>query len=115
MSAEGYAVSEIGYRAISPGAPLAPGETLMEALPAPLLTRIKAEQMKTERSHRLRASDWTQMADAPITALEKVAYQAYRQALRDLPSLPGFPNVAWPVPPALSDGAASGAEIPVTP
>lgn len=55
------------------------------------------------------------MADAPITALEKVAYQAYRQALRDLPSLPGFPNVAWPVPPALSDGAASGAEIPVTP
>lgn len=54
------------------------------------------------------------MADSPLTAQEKVAYQAYRQALRDLPSLPGFPNVAWPLPPALTDGAASGAEIPVT-
>lgn len=108
-------MNSIGYRAIASGDPLAAGEARATEIPETLLLTIKAEQMKTERSQRLRATDWTQMPDAPITSAEKVAYQAYRQALRDLPSLPGFPNVAWPVPPALSDGAASGAEIPVTP
>ncbi|HHA2702345.1 TPA: tail fiber assembly protein [Stenotrophomonas maltophilia] len=94
---------------------IAPGEALVETIPLSVMTRIRAEQMKADRRQRLRATDWTQTADAPLTAQEKVAYQAYRQALRDLPSLPGFPNVAWPVPPALSDGAASGTETPVTP
>ncbi|MBO3002224.1 phage tail assembly chaperone [Stenotrophomonas maltophilia] len=110
-----YAITESSYRAVSEGMALAPGEALVEAVPVTVMTRIRAEQMKADRRQRLRATDWTQMADSPLTAQEKVAYQAYRQALRDLPSLPGFPNVAWPVPPALSDGAASGAEIQVTP
>lgn len=110
-----FAITDIGYRAVTAEMALAPGETRVEDLPATLLTRIRSEQMKADRSQRLRSTDWTQMADAPLTALEKAAYQTYRQALRDLPSLAGFPNVAWPLPPALSDGAASGAEIPVTP
>lgn len=110
-----YAITPNGYRAITAEMGLDPGETKASEIPAALLTHGKAEQMKADRRQLLRATDWTQMPDAPITSAEKVAYQAYRQALRDLPSLPGFPNVAWPVPPALSDGAASGAEIPVSP
>ncbi len=90
--------------------PLIPGETRVTEIPAALLTKIKGEQMKAERSARLRSTDWTQMADAPLTALEKAAYQTYRQALRDLPSLPGFPDVPWPTLPTIRDGTASSGE-----
>lgn len=115
MSAEFYAVTDSSFRAVSADAPLNPGESLVQQIPTSIMAKIKAKEVLVERSQRLRDTDWTQMADAPLTTTEKLAYQVYRQALRDLPSLPGFPNVAWPVPPALSDGAASGAEIPVMP
>ncbi|WP_111113484.1 tail fiber assembly protein [Stenotrophomonas maltophilia] len=115
MTADLYAISESGYRAIAAGMALQPGEVASEQVPAELLTKIKAEQMRIERGQRLRATDWTQMADAPLTAAEKLAHQVYRQALRDLPGQPGFPNVPWPKLPPLNDGAASGSEIPVTP
>ncbi len=55
------------------------------------------------------------MADASLTALEKAAYQTYRQALRDLPSLPGFPDVPWPTLPTIRDGTASSGEGAVYP
>lgn len=55
------------------------------------------------------------MPDAPLTALEKAAYQTYRQALRDLPSLAGFPDVPWPTLPTIRDGTASSGEGAVSP
>lgn len=112
-----YAITESSYRAVSEGMALAPGEALVEAVPVTVMTRIRAEQMKADRRQRLRATDWTQMADAPLTALEKTAYQTYRQALRDLPSVPGFPDVPWPVIPPTSNEAAGedgGVYIPIT-
>ncbi|MCZ7845264.1 MULTISPECIES: tail fiber assembly protein [Stenotrophomonas maltophilia group] len=115
MSGEFYAISESGYRAIEKGAPLLPGEQQVTQIPDVLLVRIRADQMRTERSRRLRATDWTQMADASLTALEKAAYQTYRQALRDLPSLPGFPDVPWPTLPTIRDGTASSGEGAVYP
>ncbi|NRP03304.1 tail fiber assembly protein [Stenotrophomonas maltophilia] len=115
MSDEFYAISESGYRAIEKGAPLLPGEQQVTQIPDVLLVRIRADQMWTERSRRLRATDWTQMDDAPLTTEKKLEIQAYRQLLRDLPSRPGFPDVPWPQFPGMSDGAASGAEIPITP
>ena len=46
----------------------------------------------------LRATDWTQVADAPVN---QAAWATYRQALRDVPLQIGFPiNVTWPVAPA---------------
>lgn len=110
-----YAITENGYRAISDGMTLAPGESLAEIVPQSVLQRIKAEQMKSDRRQRLRSTDWTQMADAPLTALEKAAYQTYRQALRDLPSVPGFPDVPWPTLPTIRDGTASSGEGAVYP
>lgn len=53
------------------------------------------------RNDLLRSTDWTQVADAKLTGLEKAAWAAYRQALRDLPTLSGFPNVPWPVVPGV--------------
>lgn len=52
---------------------------------------------RAERNARLSASDWTQLADAPV---DKIAWAAYRQALRDVPQQEGFPtSVVWPVEP----------------
>jgi len=57
----------------------------------------KAKEVRRERDRLLTASDWTQVADAPVVSLE---WQPYRQALRDVPQQAGFPDsVDWPVPP----------------
>ena len=46
----------------------------------------KWEQIKYWRNAQLAASDWTMHTDAPT---DKVAWAAYRQALRDLPAQGG--------------------------
>ncbi|HHA2912812.1 TPA: tail fiber assembly protein [Stenotrophomonas maltophilia] len=109
-----YAITGSGYRAVTAEMQLASGESRVQEVPAALLTRIKGDQMKAERSQRLRSTDWTQMDDAPLSVAAKAEWAVYRQALRDLPSVPGFPDVPWPSPPVLSDGAASAGN-PVTP
>lgn len=77
--------------------------------------RARESMVRYSRNAALRATDWTQMADAPLTALEKTAFQVYRQALRDMPSLPGFPDVPWPEVPNLRDGTASSGGPIATP
>lgn len=63
----------------------------------------KAEQIRAERNRLLAASDWTQVADAPV---DQAAWTAYRQALRDISGQAGFPeNVNWPAAPAKDTGA----------
>lgn len=41
------------------------------------------ERMRFRRDALLTASDWTQVADAPV---DRTAWAAYRQALRDFPA-----------------------------
>lgn len=54
--------------------------------------------IRARRNALLAASDWTQIADAPVDAK---AWAEYRQALRDLPATIKDPtaDVAWPEPP----------------
>lgn len=53
-----------------------------------------AVQARAKRDALLRESDWTQLPDAPV---DRAAWAAYRQALRDVPLQPGFPaSVTWP-------------------
>jgi hypothetical protein len=53
--------------------------------------------VRATRDMKLKASDWTQMPDAPV---DKQAWATYRQALRDVPAQAGFPfDVSWPVAP----------------
>ena len=56
------------------------------------------------RQHRdmlLFQCDWTQMADAPLSAAKKKEWKEYRAALRDITEQPGFPSeVIWPQEPA---------------
>jgi len=48
-----------------------------------------------KRDQMLKKSDWTQLPDAPV---DKEAWAAYRQELRDLPEREDWPNIQqWPV------------------
>jgi hypothetical protein len=54
----------------------------------------RATQVRVERTQRLKDSDWTQLADAPVN---KTAWAVYRQSLRDVTIQPGFPwQIDWP-------------------
>jgi hypothetical protein len=54
--------------------------------------------VRNERNRLLAASDWTQVADAPV---DREAWATYRQQLRDFPATwtPG-PTADFPEPPA---------------
>jgi hypothetical protein len=55
---------------------------------------VTKKQVREFRDKLLIASDWTQVADAPV---DQTAWATYRQALRDIPKQEGFPeNVIWP-------------------
>jgi hypothetical protein len=61
-----------------------------------------SEEIRYERDALLAASDWTQLPDARASMGETKAaeWDAYRQALRDIPKQDGFPqDVTWPVSP----------------
>lgn len=66
----------------------------------PAQAELDAEAAAAARAHRdalLAASDWTQLADAPV---DQAAWATYREALRDVPQQTGFPsNANWPVAP----------------
>ena len=44
------------------------------------------EWVRTERNDLLIESDWTQVADSPLTDSKKAEWATYRQSLRDLPA-----------------------------
>lgn len=53
-----------------------------------------ATNVRVQRNALLSGCDWTQLPDA---AVDKQAWAAYRQALRDITQQPGFPTtVNWP-------------------
>lgn len=53
------------------------------------------------RAALLADSDWTQLADAPLTAAKKAEWATYRQSLRDIPQQSGYPgSVNWPTAPS---------------
>jgi hypothetical protein len=57
----------------------------------------QAKSVRTSRGEKLKDSDWTQVADAPV---DKAAWATYRQALRDVTGQEGFPwTITWPTQP----------------
>jgi hypothetical protein len=68
-------------------------ESPADLRPVPLIV----EEARSRRDLLLAASDFSQLADAPV---DKEAWATYRQALRDVPEQKGFPNtITWPVRP----------------
>lgn len=59
-----------------------------------------AAEVRVEREKLLTATDYILLADYPISAEERQAWQAYRQALRDITDQAGFPyDVTFPEKP----------------
>ena len=48
--------------------------------------------VRTKRTQLLHDTDWTVLADAPLTADQKTAWEAYHQALRDIPATNSDPT-----------------------
>lgn len=62
------------------------------------ITAGVAARARAERTRRLQECDWTQGRDVQLT--NDAAWVAYRQALRDISTQPGFPtSIDWPVKP----------------
>jgi hypothetical protein len=57
----------------------------------------QAKSVRASRTEKLKDSDWTQVADAPV---DQAAWAEYRQALRDITGQEGFPwTIEWPEQP----------------
>lgn len=57
----------------------------------------QAKAIRTQRGEKLKDSDWTQVADAPV---DQAAWATYRQTLRDISTQEGFPwTINWPEQP----------------
>jgi hypothetical protein len=57
----------------------------------------QAQAVRSDRNTKLAASDWTQVADAPV---DQATWATYRQALRDITAQAGFPwTINWPEAP----------------
>ena len=56
-----------------------------------------ADAARARRDALITATDYLLMPDYPISAAQLAEVRAYRQALRDLPLQPGFPqHIDWP-------------------
>ena len=84
--------------AFEPPMPVTPiaGEPEPETtLPDPL----SWNSIRIQRNQLLSQSDWTQLADVPLTQEQKNAWMTYRQVLRDIPLSFSTPEeVVWPTP-----------------
>lgn len=59
-----------------------------------------AANVRSQRNQALSSSDWTQVADSPLTDAQKAEWATYRQQLRDITSQEGFPaSISWPASP----------------
>lgn len=67
-----------------------------------LVVDVQAE-VRQMRDKLLSASDWTQVADAPLTSEQKQNWINYRQQLRDLPAqhqgAQSLDEIIWPQAP----------------
>ena len=54
-----------------------------------------AAEVRKERDAKLAATDWRASSDVALST----EWRTYRQALRDVPTQSGFPNVTWPTEP----------------
>ena len=59
--------------------------------------------LRQRRTLMLKACDWTQAPDSPLSDSKKAEWQTYRQALRDMPdtysSETNINNIVWPTRP----------------
>jgi hypothetical protein len=58
---------------------------------------LKENEIRARRDAALKDCDWTMLSDTGFTEKQLEKFAQYRQALRDVPQQPGFPDdVTWP-------------------
>lgn len=73
---------------------------LLNWVTTPIPDKVFWNRLRNQRNNKLFASDPTQLPDVPLTSSQKIDWQTYRQALRDLPENIEDPkNVIWPLQP----------------
>jgi hypothetical protein len=79
----------------TPVVPVNVGQSGTVVVPPPYVPS-RAEVVVAQRNALLANSDWTQLADVPLTAEMKAQWETYRQQLRDLTDQAGFPDqINW--------------------
>ena len=63
-------------------------------------TAAKWYLVRSNRTKLLKASDWTQGADSPLTDSKKAEWVTYRQSLRNIPTQSDPYNITWPTKPS---------------
>jgi hypothetical protein len=85
----------------TPVVPVNVGQSGTVVVPPPYVPS-RTEVVVAQRNALLANSDWTQLADVPLTAEMKAQWATYRQALRDITDQSGFPdNINWPDKPGI--------------
>ena len=59
-------------------------------------TEAQAKSIRSQRNDLLAKCDWTVLADSPLTEEKRAEWLTYRQALRDISGLEGFPDIDLP-------------------
>ena len=73
-----------------------PTEAEIEAEVERLIAEQPAKEARATRDRLIAETDWMALSDVQMTD----EWAAYRQALRDVPEQPGFPdNIDWPEKP----------------
>ena len=62
-----------------------------------------ASHVRSDRNNKISVTDWTQLADSPLTIEKKAEWATYRQALRDIPATysdaDSLDAIIWPIQP----------------
>lgn len=67
------------------GAPIAMNEEQKDEYYLSLKTNYSYANLRSDRNEMLMRSDWTQLSNSGLSEAKKAEWEAYRQALRDLP------------------------------
>ena len=71
-----------------------------ENFTAPEPTPLSWDNIREIRNQLISKTDWTQLADSPLTETEKAAWVIYREELRDITESFNSPSeVIWPEAP----------------
>jgi hypothetical protein len=91
--------SPSGYT-VDPAPPRIVSQLLERLASSPVPEGDRGVYVRHVRNLLLDLTDWTQIADAPLSSLQKAGWATYRQALRDLPSqLTADGPIPWPTIP----------------
>jgi len=95
-------------------------EQMWQVLELSVSEKVRRWVIGPRKSYLLR-SDWTQVADSPLTAQEREKWRQYRAELRGITEIHDFANmksreeINWPLVPTKTSAETKWADVPVDP